>query len=217
TKENTKAMVDSGLDDLNISLDGASQETYSKYRKQGNFQTTIDNIKNLVEEKKKSGKKYPKITLQFIVMKHNEHEIDKIKQIAKELGVDSLQIKSVKVDTVEEAKQYLPSKENLRRYNIEGEHLVQAGAKSKMTCKMLWTEATIWADGSVVPCCYDYSSKHVFGNAFKTGFKEIWKGEKMNNFRKQFLKDMNQIPICKNCPRNTSDSSGLIEDEKVRQ
>ncbi|MDD5416927.1 MAG: radical SAM protein [Candidatus Aenigmarchaeota archaeon] len=44
TKENTKAMVDSGLDDLNISLDGASQETYSKYRKQGNFQTTIDNI-----------------------------------------------------------------------------------------------------------------------------------------------------------------------------
>ncbi len=217
TKENVLQMVESGMDELNISLDGASQETYSKYRRQGNFQTTINNIKILTDEKKKRGTKYPVINLQFIVMKHNEHEIGKIKEIAKELGVNYLHIKTVKVDTVEEAKQYLPSAESMRRYNVEGQELVKVGTKKNLVCKMLWTEATIWSNGDVVPCCYDFSGKYILGNAFRENFTKIWKSEKFENFRKQFLKDLTQIPLCKVCPRTGSGSETLIEDIKVKQ
>jgi radical SAM protein with 4Fe4S-binding SPASM domain len=160
--------------------------------------------------------KYPIINLQFIVMKHNEHEIEKIKTIAESLGVDRLVLKMVKVDTVEEAKEFLPTRKNLRRFNIENENLSNRGSENKI-CYSLWKEVTVWYDGNVVPCCYDYKAEYIFGNAFKENIKDIWNGQKFVNFRKQFLKDKNKIPICSNCPRTGRKEETTIDDIGVKQ
>ena len=216
-QENVKKMVESKMDELNISLDGASQETYSKYRRNGDFKKTCENIKLIDQYKKEKNTKYPITNLQFIVMKHNEHEIDQVKKLAENLGVNRLVLKVVGVDTKEEAEQYLPSQESLRGYEIEDDRLVSKVSNEGSACKMLWTEATVWVDGSVVPCCYDYMNKYSFGNAFKDGFKTIWKGQKIRNFRKQFLEDKNKIPICKMCTKTNTGSETIIRDTRIKK
>jgi len=204
TKQNAKKIVESGLDELIISLDGASEKTYKKYRKKGSFKKVLEAIKEIKKQKEIQRKKYPKIKLQFIIMKHNEDEIDKIIKIAKEIGVDTLFFKSIGVmdtDVKEDVKKYLPTKKEFIRESFD---------KIENKCDYLWEEITINVDGSVVPCCRDSNNKYVFGNIFKENFKVIWNNKKFQDFRKRLLKDKKSIPICKFC-------SGNKKELKIRE
>lgn len=72
---------------LNVSIDGACQETYSKYRVHGNIQKVFFNIEKLNYYKKLYGSDYPKLSWQFIIFGHNEHELPKIKELCKKYNM----------------------------------------------------------------------------------------------------------------------------------
>ena len=72
---------------LNVSIDGACQETYSKYRVHGNIQKVFSNIEKLNYYKKLYGSDYPKLSWQFIIFGHNEHELPKIKELCKKYNM----------------------------------------------------------------------------------------------------------------------------------
>lgn len=71
-----------------VSIDGASPETYAIYRRGGNFNKVINNIKMINYFKKKYNSEYPHLTYKFILFGHNEHEIEKAKQLAKDLNME---------------------------------------------------------------------------------------------------------------------------------
>jgi len=199
-----RQIVNSHLDELIISLDGASEKTYKKYRKKGSFKQVLESIKEINKQKKSQKKKTPTIKLQFIIMKHNQHEIKKIIQIAKEIEANSLFFKSVGVMDInvkEDIKKYFPSKKEFIRKSFE---------KIENKCDYLWEETTINVDGSVVPCCRDTNNKYVFGNIFKESFKKIWNNEKYKKFRKKVIKDKKAIDICKFC-------SGTKKELKIKE
>ncbi len=202
TEEMTNKLINSELDELIISLDGASEETYKQYRKKGNFNEIIDSIQFLVKEKKRLNKKTPHIKLQFIIMKHNEHEINKIKFLAKKIRVDELVFKTVGIMDYfsdEDIKKYLPTKKKYSRYEIKKE-AVKSKVEVENRCDFIWEEIVINWEGSVVPCCFDMNNFFVFGNAFKSPIKEIWNNQKYTNFRKMILNHKRGIPLCKDCP-----------------
>ncbi len=66
---------------LNISIDGASQETYEQYRICGNIQNVFKNIERLNKYKKKYKSEYPKLSWQFIIFGHNEKELPIVKAL----------------------------------------------------------------------------------------------------------------------------------------
>ena len=72
---------------LNMSIDGASQETYSKYRINGQLEKVLKNIERLNHYKKLYGSEYPKLSWQFIIFGHNEHEIPKVKELCKKYNM----------------------------------------------------------------------------------------------------------------------------------
>ena len=201
TEENAKKIVRSGLDELIISLDGASEETYNKYRKEGSFKQVINSIKEINKQKLIQKRKFPKIKLQFIIMKHNQHEINKIINIAKEIGVNKLFFKSVGVmdkEVKEDINKFLPTDKKFIRESFE---------KIENKCDYLWEEITINVDGSVVPCCRDSNNKFVFGNIFKENLDSIWNNSKYKNFRGQILKNKKKIPLCQFCSGNKKELS----------
>lgn len=192
-KKIANQIVDSELDELIISLDGASEKTYNKYRKSGSFKKVLEAIKEIEKHKKIHDSEFPKIKLQFIIMKHNQHEMKKIIKIAKELEVNTLFFKSVGIMDLkvkEDIKKYLPSNKKFLRQSFE---------RIENKCDYLWEEMTINVDGSVVPCCRDSNNKYVFGNIFKEDFQEIWNNKKYQDFRKKIIKNKKQIPICRFC------------------
>lgn len=72
---------------LNLSIDGATQETYVQYRKMGNIDNVFANILKLNYYKKKYHSLYPKLSWQFIIFGHNEHEINQVKGLCRELNM----------------------------------------------------------------------------------------------------------------------------------
>jgi len=198
--DNIKRIVASGLDEFIVSLDGASQETFSKYRQQGNFDTVVANLNRLVDEKKRTNKNKPFIELQFIVMAHNEHEIPQIKELAKKIGVDALKIKSVNLELEvtgekEKNKKFLPKGDKYSRYNKE----TLEKKDITNTCQRLWLSSVVNWDGSVVACCYDPNRVFEFGNCFEDGFMKVWHGEKYRQFRQSVLNNKAGILMCKEC------------------
>lgn len=203
--DDIKKLINSKLDNLIICLDGASQETFLKYRKQGNFNIVVSNIKRIVDEKKKLNSPYPFIELQFIIMKHNEHEISRMRELAKEIGVDKLTLKTLTLDISQEDNkdriaEFLPSSEKLSRYEMkEGKLKRKAGIKND--CKRLWLSSVINWDGSVTACCYDPNREFELGNVFKEGsFRKVWNNDNYRRFRKIILKNKKSVKMCENCP-----------------
>lgn len=194
TKNRIRHILSSGLDYLIISLDGASKETYLKYRKRGNFERVVKNIKFIVEEKKRLNKSKPIIELQFIIMRHNEHEIPKIKELSKKWGVNRLVLKTVGI---------FPGDEHLLPVNKKYSRYSQNLNKNNQICSWPWNFTVINSDGSVNICCYlrtDMGKEYVMGNIFKESFTSIWNGEKYSDFRLQMLKDKSSLHICNTCP-----------------
>ena len=97
-KVKAEKLVKSGLDVLIVSLDGASQETYMQYRKGGNFDKVTNGIKMIKELKTELSTSKPFIIWQFLVMRHNEHEISLVKRIVKELEVNQLDLLAIHCD-----------------------------------------------------------------------------------------------------------------------
>src|ERR1700759_2212526 len=94
TDEVARKTVESGLDRLIISIDGTTQEVYQQYRVGGNLNKVIEGAKNIVKWKKQLKSKTPFVFFQFLVVKPNEHQLDDIRQLAAEIGVDEVRFKT---------------------------------------------------------------------------------------------------------------------------
>jgi radical SAM protein with 4Fe4S-binding SPASM domain len=208
--ERGTALLRSGLDVLILSVDGASQETYSTFRKDGDFAKVAASVAWLTAEKKRLGMTKPRIELQFIVMRHNEHELDEMRRLAREWGVDKLRIKTVGADDAE-TKHLIPKSRLLSRYDASGD----APNTVHAFCSMAWDHTVINVDGSVTPCCYlrpDMGDAFVMGNVFERPFREIWRGSRYRAFRAQMLEGRASMPVCGRCRGGTHDLLAAVEE-----
>ncbi|MEI6508594.1 MAG: radical SAM/SPASM domain-containing protein [Bacteroidota bacterium] len=203
TDEMAKATIESGLDRLIISIDGTSQETYSKYRVGGDIEKVIDGTKKLLKWKKELNRSTPHIIWQFIAFKHNEHQIPELKKLAKEIGVNELGIKTAQIYDYQTSDNFIPDNNNLSRYKKNADGTYQIKNKLLNHCWRMWRGSVITWDGLVVPCCFDKDATHRFGDVSKQTFSEVWRSEQYNRFRQAVLKSRKEIDICTNCSEGT--------------
>jgi radical SAM protein with 4Fe4S-binding SPASM domain len=204
SKEFCLEIVKSGLQNLIICLDGANQETISRYRIGAKFNEIENGYKLLLEAKKFLVSKTPIIELQFILMKHNEGQRNDMKLLAKELGVDIYTEKTVGIDYNDPefqnmAKELLPNDFSLSRYCLKEDGTFALKGNIPNHCFTVYEQSVINSDGDVVPCCYDLYSEYVMGNVLKESLKTIWKNDKYQSFRNQIEKDRKSIPMCNIC------------------
>jgi molybdenum cofactor biosynthesis enzyme MoaA len=156
---------------INFSLDGASQDTYSMYRVNGNFNKVIANIKKLNEYKKSYKSEYPKLHWHFIIMDHNECDVKKAKEIAKELKMD------IGFKLTWDAG-YKPHNIEMLQHETGLKYLSRESvleSTKKMyyyeMCFQLWRAPQINWEGRLLGCCSDFTDD--FGiNVFDDGLKK---------------------------------------------
>lgn len=199
TRDNAKKIIRSKLDRLIISLDGTKAESYEKYRIGGNYDLVVENIKHFLQERKLHKTAYPFVELQFIVFKHNEHQINEIKQLGKDWGVDKVSIKTAQIYDYEKGNPLIPTDEKYSRYKKVKEGTFVIKSKLPDSCKRMWSSAVVTWDGKVVPCCFDKDASYQFGNIGENSIENIWKSKEYNAFRKRILDNRSSIEICKNC------------------
>jgi radical SAM protein with 4Fe4S-binding SPASM domain len=205
TDEIAKKTVESGLDRLIISIDGTTQDAYQQYRVGGNLNKVIEGAKNIVKWKKELKSKTPFVFFQFLVVKHNEHQIEDIKKLAKEIGVDEVRFKTAQVyDYENDPNNLIPVNEKYSRYkkNKDGKYI----GKNKLSnhCWKLHHANVITWDGLVVPCCFDKDATHRLGNLQMQSFKEVWNNDNYKQFRRELKTSRKNIDICANCSEGVS-------------
>ncbi|MGH9425406.1 MAG: radical SAM/SPASM domain-containing protein, partial [Terriglobia bacterium] len=183
-----EALVKYRIRSMTCSIDGASNETYSIYRKRGNFERVIDNIRKINGYKRQYNSKHPVLTWQFVVFGHNEHEIAIARNMARELNMGFY----VKLTWDDDTFSPIKDKELVRRetglgvatrseyYQKYKRHYFQRG-----TCSQLWNSPQINWDGRVLGCCVNYWGD--FGNAFQEGLLKSLNNEKIGYARLMLL------------------------------
>jgi len=203
TDQNAKRTIESGLDRLIISIDGTTQETYEQYRVGGKLEKVVEGAKNIVKWKKELKSKTPFVVFQFLVVKHNEHQIEEAKSLAKETGVDDIWFKTAQIyDFKNDPNSLIPTIDKYSRYRKTSNGNEFKG-KLANHCWRLWHDPVITWDGLVAPCCFDKDAQHRLGNLTEKSFKEIWNNGEYTKFRKQILKGRKNIDICANCSEGT--------------
>lgn len=203
--EAARKTVESGLDRLIISIDGTTQDVYTSYRVGGNLEKVIAGAKNIVKWKKELNSKTPFVFFQFLVVKPNEHQIEEIKQLAKEIGVDQVRFKTAQVyDYETDPNQLIPENQKFSRYKKNGDGTYSSKNKLANHCWKLQHANVITWDGLVVPCCFDKDAMHRLGNLKNESFKEIWHNSNYKQFRSELLQSRKNIDICANCSEGAS-------------
>lgn len=198
-KERCEAIVNSGLSRLIISIDGMTQSTYSSYRVGGQLEKVLEGTRNMVEARKANRGRGPHLVWQFLVVGPNEHEVEEIRQRAREIGVDELVIKTAQIDEPHDQHPLLTKDPHLRRYDRQSDGSWRIRNAFNDECWRMWQGCVITWDGRVVPCCFDKDAEHAMGTIGETAFQEIWFGERYEAFRQQIFSNRAGLEMCRNC------------------
>jgi radical SAM protein with 4Fe4S-binding SPASM domain len=210
-----RSVVDSGLDHLTVSLDGTSQEVYEVYRRGGNFEAVLQNMRTILEYRNRTGQRTPTVEWQFLVMKHNEHQVETAQRLARQLGVDRLRLTSAglafdQLDDVTLASQWLSTLPQYRAYHPE--KLAGRGYMFDERCFYLYRGMTVNPAGEVSPCCVVYHAKYDFGNLVTDDLEAVWNNAHYRSSRGLFSpkrRPEDGNTVCGSCP--------LFKYESVRQ
>jgi MoaA/NifB/PqqE/SkfB family radical SAM enzyme len=210
TDERIKRLLTSGLHELVIAADGASAETYSQYRRRGDFELVQENMRRIARIRRQLGRTQPLMTWQYLVFRFNEGEMDRARQLAKEIGIDRIEFRTPFIDLdrykMPEAQKQVMSSWTAgdRLYQI-GPRTAAAAAKRHSRCGWHYTSAAINWDGGVAPCCTVFEKRDDFGSLGVNGEKaymDVINNAAFRSVRDRFAgrtKEPTDL-VCENCP-----------------
>lgn len=175
---------DSNIENLLVSMDGVTPDTYGKIRVKGKLDTLLRKLDLILDGKQKRGLERPIVSLQFIVMEQNEHEEAAFIDYWKRSGRDvELKIKprigwSYGVDPYAGMINFTP--------------------EERVPCTWLLRQMVVYWDGKVPQCTGDWDGRTFCGDLRESSIQSIWMGE-LERRRKNHLDRKFTLPICQGC------------------
>jgi radical SAM protein with 4Fe4S-binding SPASM domain len=226
SKDVCKKIVRSGLDEIAISIDGATADTYERIRTGADFEDLTKNVQTLTSLVNSGSRKSLKVAAFVVAMRDNVQELPDLVSLVHRLGMKYLWVQDVQFQQLdadlarrEESLRILAEQNDREKDQIEGYlkkavqlankydlQILTYGGKSvfdrlsvsrrRQKCSWPWTSAYVTWDGFVSPCCIP--STYFCGNVFQEPFKEIWNNEKYHAFRRRLKSG--RVPYqCINC------------------
>lgn len=198
----SESTLESGIAEVNFQVGGMTQDIHSVYRINGNLAKTFHNMERVLELRRQSGRRRPTVVAGYILMRHNEHQVEDFIRYCNQVGVDKYNIIGTTARTVEQYLSYMPSDPE---YRIFDQSQLDRGClvpklRPNGYCGWLYSTATINVAGDVVPCCRDPKGRYVLGNVFKENFYQIWNNDKYQAIRKTVAENSNAFDLCRLCP-----------------
>ncbi|MBR6163831.1 radical SAM protein [bacterium] len=219
TEEMAEILVKYQFRLLWVSIDGATQEVYQIYRRGGDFNKVLDNIRMIQKYKEKYNSEFPEIVYKFIIFGHNEHETVKAKEIADSLGIKILYelnafpeyspwrdyewIKKTTGFDISAMKQdENASQDILLKTSGENDNSAYQKVLKDSFCGVLFHRPQIDWNGNLLGCCINYGDMNFGVNVFKEGLLNA-----LNNpnvlYGKQMVTDLSTPPkeecVCSKC------------------
>ncbi len=194
TLEEALRVVDAGLSGLVVAIDGSTQDIYSAYRKSGQVEK-VKRCAALIEEAKaRRGSALPYTDLRVVVTKYNEADIGNLEHLARKLGFNMFSYKSLGCLTWKQDFADYEAGEGLSRRStsVAGGSLVQ--------CNFPWRQPTIFWDGTLVGCEFDYDLEVPLGKVGERPFMEMWNDPRAVAMRRCIRRGPKRPGFCDLCP-----------------
>jgi radical SAM protein with 4Fe4S-binding SPASM domain len=176
-------LLDSRLQHITLSFDGASKETFEHYRKGARFEKVRDNFVRFCRMKHARGANL-QIVVQMVRMPGNAHEVDEFRRFWSHIeGVDQVRVKEDETNLVQP--------ENAKR-----------ATSIKRRCHYLWRGAMyVKHDGRVYPCCQSYAlDGQPVGDLREQPLEEIFNSDEMRRLRRAHTQGRAaEIDMCARC------------------
>jgi MoaA/NifB/PqqE/SkfB family radical SAM enzyme len=218
------ALLGCGLGMISASIDGATEESYRRYRVGGKFGLVIDNVRRLVRRKRELGLDLPFVEWRFLRFFHNQHEEEDARRMARELGVDLLEFFPGSAPPDASEDQVRLATAPLVGPAISGPALERAArtprgslddflrsgrsapprtspAQPVDKCDWHYLGAMVYPNGSVGPCCVSIDQRDDFTTlAEHSDFVAAWNSHRFARARESFVSGGRSDTVCDRCP-----------------
>ncbi len=92
TEKRGQALIDAGLDEYRLSMDGATRETYARVRGVDAFEKIWRNVGKFITLQKAQNASKPAVSLWFTAMRENLHELPTLIELAHQHGVPEIHL-----------------------------------------------------------------------------------------------------------------------------
>tara|TARA_A100001011_G_scaffold365370_1_gene416957 strand:- start:116 stop:1204 length:1089 start_codon:yes stop_codon:yes gene_type:complete len=210
-EKNAKIILNSCITRLFISIDAFSKETYDKVRipvskrlyKTDRLKELEENILRFMKLRKELKTDLPLVRTSFLAYKENKSEINDFVKKWKQI-VDSVEIQTEMVPSFEmKSKDRNKNIQNWYKELVDGP-INSANNNGKVySCREPWSQISVYADGTIVPCCTPFGRNIPIGNIKNQTIKEAWNGKEINKIRSDFKKNTPN-EVCKACIDHTT-------------
>lgn len=191
TEEKARGLLDAGLSEIYLCLDGMTAETYEAIRRKADFEVTKANIERFIELREAFEGAGPRTYVQIIEMEPTKEQTEEFRRFWDRPGVDRVNVKAFDSwgNQVKEINQ-------LRRDDED-----RVSLKNRYHCPLLWYHCHVYFDGTVTCCDRDYGAKYPLGNVVESGgVMAVWNGPKMQELRRKHVeRDVKDVPPCRAC------------------
>jgi MoaA/NifB/PqqE/SkfB family radical SAM enzyme len=194
TEALSMGLVDAKMNKINISMGGATGETYRKIRGVDAFQTVVRNLKSLRDYKRERATPFPRVSFNVVAMESVMPEIKDILELAKELGVEEMAMPNLVVQGDALLDEFIWS--NMEKNQKIIAEAVTLAKKLQITfhppvlderegyCWDLFTRLNVNWDGSVMSCAME---RFILGDLRSQSITEIWNSPALSKLRGDFL------------------------------
>ncbi|MFA5260451.1 MAG: radical SAM protein [Candidatus Omnitrophota bacterium] len=187
-------IINNSVKRITLGFDGASKEIYEEHRKNCNYEKVLSNIDTFIKMRAERNSKI-QLIIKYVLTNKNSAEVEQAYQMwAKILNpwLDRFVI--------------CPS-ENWSNSRLNTDTQIKKKTVNKVLsykfCSQLVRSISIFHDGKVPACCWDYNliiAKGGMGDVNTNTMEEIWENEKFEKLRMLHRqKDFSKLPHCKIC------------------
>jgi len=198
-------LISISYDEICVSLGGGCPETHHLIRGVDNFDSVVENLRRLKEMKKLKGVDKPYVSFNIVAMNTVLKEMDKIVDLAVDLGVRSISMPNLVAQGEEMIKESpwmeVERSEEIFRKTEEaaGEHAIEFNYPELRDrlgdCRNFFESAYITWDGTVLSCALE---RFILGNLATSSMEDIWNSEKYISLRERYYRD-GISDTCPNC------------------
>lgn len=193
---NLPRLLECDVDDLIVSLDGITPETYAKNRpvtsgkQEGAFERTVSRFREFLSLKAERGESKPFVIAQIINSELTRDEV--IPFVREWIAVDG--IDSVAVKFLDSMRPWIGDK-----MVGDDEDRIKASGAGQLPCQHLWTIGSLTHTGVLNACGHDAFTQLTDGSSiYKNTIFEFWNGDFMNELRREHLAGATRLP-CRDC------------------
>jgi radical SAM protein with 4Fe4S-binding SPASM domain len=220
-RDNYRKIVDSGINELQVSIDAADKATFEAIRPGSVFERVLDNCRMLNAYSREQGRLCAKMWT--VLQRRNAHQVFELIELAAELGFESQAFSQDLTDWGQERWRDITQRDfAVADIDLElGWKMIEAGRRLGVTvafwkiaakfdsshaaglCAWPFERAYVSSDSRVTPCCMIANPDALEIGRLDAGFTGLWHGESYRRFRQEHIEGRIPEP-CRNCYKQQS-------------